>query len=271
MIFYFYLCFNAPAEILTLNVREGVSVKARYKSFGVLNSPKPLLLIIGGFETGMNAVDVFKTDKNLIAASVDYPYKAPHKRDFVSSLLEIKKVSQALKDTDLAIQELIKYMQKKTDLILPDKVCVAGVSFGSPFALNAAVINNDIRCLIIAHGFANVDLVIEKQFDMAWKNKPLLHIFKKPLAKLAWYLLDYPNPEDMAQKIENRNILFLYPEDDDVAPNHAIGALNRSWNKNLKITSFQTKGGHITPWRPQVLNEIVTLSERWLKKQGFIR
>lgn len=259
----FLFCIDSFPQTRSFKLEDGQIIQAKSKVFGSSNKTAPLVIILGGFETGMNAVDLLNTHQHIEAVSIDYPYKSPHNRSFINSLTEIFKIKLALKQTDLALLHIVSESIKQH----PErKICVVGVSFGVPFAINLASTHSSVNHLILAHGFAKVEKAIEAQLTHAFKESKFKQLFSPILANIAWYLLNYPKPENLAKKLKNKNILFIEPEADDIVPASSIEALKEALsNTNNKVEYYKTMGGHITPHRKSVLNEIIQQSEIWLK------
>ncbi len=233
------------------------------------NRPLPVLMVLGGFDTGEKSVTLLKQDTEAIYATVDYPYKAPNERGFVKDLKQISSIKKAVHRTDLAVDAMIEKLQADPR-VDPKKMVFVGASFGAPFAITAAVRNSSLNGLILIHAFGKVGSAIEQQLVNEWGSwsRPI----SWALGSLAWNYLDYPEPEVEAQKLHtHQKVFYVYSDADDQLPCGSVVAMHESLAKSpANITTAKNLGGHLGPGKKSMIDDLMRVSMIWLKDVGFM-
>ena len=101
----------------------------------------PLVLILGGQETGKDAVELLGDADGIAFAAIDYPYDGDRDLDgFWKSIYAVPAVQRAFLDSPPAVSLALTWLLQQ-DWIDSERVELAGVSLGVPFALAAGAVD----------------------------------------------------------------------------------------------------------------------------------
>lgn len=229
----------------------------------------PVIIVLGGFETGEKVVGLMRDELDVIYATTDYPYKAPDRRSFVGDIKELPSIRRAVHRTDLALDALIEKLRHDPRVDL-ERISVVGASFGAPFAITGAVRNSEIDGVILIHAFGRVDAAITRQLVNEWGSwsQPLAWL----LGRWAWWYLDYEAPEAEAARLHaHQRVLFIHSEDDDQLPRESIESLKSALTISRARTTIRTnEGGHLGPGKTEMIGALTEMSLEWLKESKLL-
>lgn len=234
-----------------------------------LKKPLPVLIVLGGFDTGEKAISLLPDDDRVIYATTDYPYKKPHERNFVKDLGQIPAIKKSVQRVDLAVDALIKKLLND-QRIDSSKMTMVGASFGAPFTITAAARNSQLSGVVLIHAFGKVHRAIEQQLVNEWGgwSRPLAFV----LGWAAWRYLDYSSPEHELLKLHShQKVLYIYSTEDDQLPQISIDSFREGLAKSqAEVTSVTNTGGHLGPGKDEMIKELVDLSMNWLKAKSLL-
>ncbi|MEK6579152.1 MAG: dienelactone hydrolase family protein [Bdellovibrionota bacterium] len=261
-------------------IRFPVQISENENLKGTLSIPKkinpgiklPVLLIFGGFEDAAHVLDLVRTDFQIALASFDYPFEAPRRFEFPSSLKFLPEAKALFPKSIRGIAELVKILKKRSD-IDPKRVTLLGASFGAPFAVAAAAYDPSIAGLVVVHGFGLGQRTLENVLLRSWI--PRLGWIAHPLAwiasRLGWYYLDIPAPESLARLLRaNQSVFMITAEKDSFIPREAADALWTGFqNSGAQVTRTAMPTDHLMPGSDKIIDEIIKQIERWMSARGL--
>lgn len=256
-------------ERIDLTLSNGTIHNALISTPATVANQLPLIILMGGFNTGEKALKLLREDINAIFATTDYPYKSPHNRSFVKDLGQIPQIKRAVGNADLAIDALIETL-KKDRRVDADKMIFVGASFGAPFTITAGVRNPALDALVLIHAFGRVPSAITRQLTNSWGEWS--YPIAWALGKIAWIYLDYEAPESEVLKLHpHQEVLYIYSDADEQLPLDSIETLQSALkNSPATVTLTKNRGGHLGPGKTEMISELMDISLAWLRENNLL-
>ncbi len=249
--------FGQLTESLELRSDSGLSVAARLIRNESLDVPLPVLVILGGFQTGRDAGDLFGDVGHRAVISVDYPYAGPKKVRGLGGMLDaIGPARQAFLDTAPALSIVVDWLvqQPWADA---DRIVIVGASLGVPFAATAAARDTRIRGAMLVHGAADNRLWLEA--NLAGRVGP--ELLRYPLSVILWWMAYGPAHEtsEHVAAIAPRPVLIVGARADERTP---AGQSERLYEMAGEPKRLRwTEGGHIEPDRPDIIIALLRIAD----------
>ena len=210
----------------------------------------PVLLLLGGFRTGKDAID--------------YPYTGQHDLGtFWGSVRAIPGAQQAFLDAPaglmLALQWLLE--QPWAD---EERIELAGVSLGVPFAAPAGALEQRFSRVWLLHGGGNNTAWVDGSTRRRIRND-----FLRGLATRLTLFAVYGNSFDTERWIKEiapRPLVIVLARDDDFVPQLAKEPLIRA-AESPHIELLWTDGRHIQPSRQKELQQLLRLVKAGISDQ----
>jgi hypothetical protein len=219
------------------------------------HEPLPVVVLLGGYRTGRDAVRLVGHPGDAVMVALDYPYAGPIEIRSASSFARsIGAIQQALLDTPPATSVLLDWLatQPWADLAHAELV---GVSFGAPFAAVAGALDERFsRVWIIHGGGGNRDWIehnLQFHIPQAWL---------RPIAAATIHLLVYGSSfdtEDWLARIAPRPVVIIGARDDERVPEHMVKNLYRAAKPPKEL--IWTEGGHVDPRRPDLVRALLDI------------
>jgi dienelactone hydrolase len=216
----------------------------------------PVLMVLGGHRTGRDAVDLFDTVKDLAIVALDYPYRGPERvRGARQIARALPQARAAFLDTPSAVALAIDWLadQPWADA---QRIVVAGVSLGVPFAATAAALDPRIRGVILVHGAADNRLWLQAQVARRVENR-WLHA---PLGTLLHWLAYGPSFDTAARvaTLAPRPVLIVGAREDERTPAGQTELLFAAAGEPRRLR--WTDGAHVETDRPEVVDQIMAIA-----------
>lgn len=244
-------------ETLHLESSTGLAVDMRVlRPADTADRKLPLLLVIGGQETGKDAVDLVGAPGDFAYAAIDYPYSGSKSLDGVwQSLRAVPRIQDAFLDTPPALSLALDWLllQPWVDV---DNVNLVGVSLGVPFAAVAGALDTRITRVFLLHGGGDNLSWVMHAGRKRIENETLLRIAARG-ALLLVYGASFDTREWMAQ-IAPRPLVIVAAHDDDYVPEAAQQALIEA-GRSDSVELIWTEGQHIRPNRKSELGQLLDI------------
>jgi cephalosporin-C deacetylase-like acetyl esterase len=246
-------------ELLHLESSSGLKVDARVKR-PVSETRLPVLLVLGGHDTGKDAVDLVGSPAGVAFVAIDYPFYANHHPDGVwESLAIVDDVQQAFLDTPPALSLIVDWLLEQP-WVDPRRIELIGVSLGVPFAAAAGALDTRFDRVWLMHGGGD---------NASWTaHGARRHIGNDTLRRIvsqAALLLAYGNSFDTVHWIEQtapRPVVLVMARNDDYVPPEAQQPLIEV-ARSEHVELIWTEGLHIGPERSFELQQLLqTVLER---------
>lgn len=263
-----------PPAFATLEERIPIALESGRKLEAVLRrpthvtAPLPAVVLIGGFERGVGALDLLPARENLIFVGLNYPVDVPRRIRWWQIFSLANQLERGVADMREALGLLHRELRQRKD-IDARRIAIAGVSFGAPFAVMAAA-ENGYPQLVVAHGFGDVPGVIRYQFEKRWEPK-----YGAAGRAAAWLaergialLVDIPQPEPFAERLRaEQDVLVVSAANDDFIPASASAALVEALRRSEAEIEVQiTAGKHVRGHNAEAIRALYHVVEEWLQR-----
>lgn len=216
----------------------------------------PVLLLLGGHQTGKDAVALVGRPAGVAFAAIDYPYTGSRSVDGVwQSLRAVPSIQKAFIDTPPALSLAVDWLLQQP-WVDPERIELVGVSLGVPFAAAAAGVDARFSRVWLLHGGADN----QNWVDHAGRNAIPNDTLRSGVARIALFLV-YGNSFDTRAWIDEiapRPIVVVAARDDDYVPPAAQAPFVEA-AENGQVELIWTEGLHIRPQRGEELGQLLDI------------
>jgi len=239
-------------ERLRLRAASGLAVELAMKRPAADSGRRPLVVLLGGFETGRDAVDLVADPRGVVLAALSYPYPGPPPAHGARGVLALPALRAAILDTPPAVLLALDYLLLQP-YVDPGRVELVGVSLGAPFAVIAGALDPRVRRVWSVHGAGDLPLLIDTALRGSIASAPL----RRSAARLGYLLAAGPAvaPERWVGRIAPRSFVMLNALDDERMPRRAILALYRRARPPKEL--LWIAGPHVEPDRRGVVEGLI--------------
>lgn len=247
----------AIGETLHLESSSGLQVDMRILRPANSSGQKlPLLLVLGGYMTGKDAVDLVGEPDGIAYAAIDYPYQGSQAlSEFWASVAAIPDVQRAFLDSPAAVSLALEWLLQQP-WVDPERVELVGVSLGVPFAAAAGAVDRRFKRVWLMHGGGdNGPWVMHNARDLI-ENDTLRYLVSNGVLFLV-----YGNSFDTRSRIPQiapRPVIIVAARDDDFVPYSAQESLIEA-AKSEHVELVWTEGRHIGPRREEELQRLLEI------------
>lgn len=245
-------------ETLQLESSTGFQVDMRIlRPRDTLDRKLPLVLVLGGYKIGKDAVDLVGDPHGVAYAAIDYPQNGNYALDeFWGYVAAIPDVQRVFLDTPPSVLLALDWLLQQA-WVDPDKVELVGVSLGVPFAAVAGALDDRFSRVWLMHGGGdNITWVMHLASDKI-ENETLRY-----LAASGALFAVYGNSFDTRRwipKIAPRPLIIVAARDDQFVPRASQEPFVEA-AKSEHVELLWTEGQHVGPDRQrelQLLLEII--------------
>ncbi len=216
---------------------------------------RPLLMVMGGQETGRAAVDVIPDTRGATVAAISYPFGTVPHRSLVDVFLALPRIQQGIFDTPAVALLALDYLLSPDAGINPGRVELAGISFGAYLASVPAVLDSRIERLWLIHGGGAPAEVFDYGLGKRIPVTPVRLAVSNYLAGVAG--APHLGPEAWVPQLAPRPLILVHAERESSLPKSAVAALEAAVSGPVEI--LYTPGKHVHPKRPEVVDAISRL------------
>jgi dienelactone hydrolase len=243
------------SDMVRVTADTGLSVEFRVLRPAGASGPLPLVVILGGHETGRDAIDLVGDPGPMVVAALNYPYDGPAKpRGWRQTLGTIPAAQQALLDTPPAVSLALDWLVEQP-WVDRTRVELVGASLGVPFATVAGALDPRFRRVWLIHGAAdNRDL-----FEHNLRSRIANGWLRAGAADLLYLLAYGPTlePARWVPRIAPRPVVIIGATDDERLPRANVEMLYAAAGQPKEL--LWTQGRHIEPSRPEVLRQLLAV------------
>ncbi len=246
---------SATSQYVSLSSSTGLAVDLRVLR-PVGDDPLPVLIMLGGHDTGRDAVDLVGDPDGVAFVALDYPYTADHHPDgFWESLAIVDDVQRAFLDSPPALSLALDWLLEQP-WVDPDRVNLIGLSLGVPFTAPAGALDERFSRVFLLHGGGdNLEWVVHVG-RKSIKNEAVRRVVARGAL-----LLVYGNTFDTVKWITEtapRPVVLVMARNDDYVPATAQRPLEEVANSD-HVELIWTEGLHIGPERTFELQQLLQI------------
>lgn len=215
---------------------------------------RPLLVLLGGQETGRAAAEIIPATHGVVVAALSYPFGTVPHRDGLKLAMALGRIQRGILDTPPAVMLALDYLLARPDLA-PERVELAGISFGAYLAAVPAALDQRIERVWLIHGSGDPAAVLESGLRKRIPLQPLRQGVASLLAAAA--SAHHLSPELWVARITPRPLVVVNAAEDTALPLEAVQALHRALVPPYEV--LWTPGDHVHPKRPETIHAITRL------------
>lgn len=247
---------GSRSDTLHLTSSTGLEIDLRVRRPAVAAGRLPVLILLGGHQTGKDAVDLVGDPAGVAFAAIDYPYPGETRIErFTEAIRALPKVQKTFIDTPPALSLTLDWLLQQP-WVDPDRVELVGVSLGVPFAAAAGGVDERFRRVWLIHGGADNLSWVKHAGRKAIGNETLRGV----AARVALFLVYGRSLEarDWIPEIAPRPVIVIAARDDDFVPPEAQAPfLEAAESEHVEL--IWTEGLHIGPERTEELTQLLDI------------
>lgn len=250
-------------DVLLANGR-GLSVEVFTRVPISVSGKIPVVVLIGGVETGRKALDLLDKHYDIMLVSMNYPYSEPEGKNGIFKFFrQCKAINRAAYRTDTALRLILDFIKGK-EFVNRDRIIMVSASLAVPFGIRAAARNKEFKALALLYGYGDLYKIYKELFKSRLKN-PLLINF---LAWLATLAIPGFEPLDYIAKISPRPVLFINGKDDERIPRECIESIHKTAREPKTIIWLE--GVHMHPSNTKLIKKLSTLVVDWMIEKKYL-
>jgi hypothetical protein len=246
------------SQAVRVSADNGLTVDFRVLRPAGAARPLPLVILLGGHETGCDAVAVAGDPGNMVVAALDYPYHGPRRlKGLWPSLRAVPAIQRGLLDTPPAVSLVLDWLLRQP-WVDAGRVELMGVSLGVPFAAVAGANDARFRRVWLVHG--GVD-------NRAWiANRLESRIASPPLRRAAASLLHLMahgasfKTEAWVPRIAPRAVVVVGAAADEQMPRASVERLFAAAREPKEL--LWSEGGHVHPGRADIVRQLLAMARQ---------
>lgn len=242
------------SERVTFASDSGLTVVARVLRPESTSVPLRTVVLLGGHETGSQAIDLVGKPNGLVFVALDYPYSGSTQFESTwAALRAAPGIRRALLDTPVAVRLALRWLRDQP-WSAADQLELVGVSFGVPFIAAAAADDGALAHLWLIHGAADnrrwLEVNVGRWAEDGWRRKALAQF-------LFWFV--YGPSFETAEHVQllTMPVTIVGARDDQRTPEAEVLALYEAASEPKRLR--WTQGGHVGPNRPQIIQALLRL------------
>jgi hypothetical protein len=216
----------------------------------------PVLLLLGGYTTGKDAVDLVGAPVGMAFAAIDYPYHGELAlSSFWESASAIPAVRQAFLDSPPALSLAVSWLLQQP-WVDTERVELAGVSLGVPFAAVAGALDKRISRVWLLHGGGDNVLWISHLARRKIHNRTV----RNALVRTTLFFVNGSSfqTQRWIREIAPRPLIIVAADADDIVPADAQESLIEAAQSNF-VELIWTEGRHVSPVHLEELKQVVAI------------
>lgn len=216
-----------------------------------VDARRPLVLLLGGLNTGREAVRLIPETRGAVVAALSYPYRGARRAKGLQVVRHVPAIREAVFDTPPAVMLALDYLLARPD-VDPARVEGVGVSLGAPFVVIAGALDPRITRVWAIHGSGGSYGPLEVNLRRSIPAAPV----RVAVAGLATVLISGPRlaPERWADRIAPRPFVMLNALQDQRMPRHLVERLYDSAREPKSMIWLH--GDHVRS-RPEVVRPLI--------------
>jgi hypothetical protein len=229
-------------QVVRLRSTSGLTVSMTTKRHVADSGARlPLALLLGGRNTGQDAVRLLENTRGVMAVALSYPYTGDPKPKGVGVIRAIPEIRQAFFDTPAALMLALDDLLARPD-VDSSQVEAIGVSLGVPFVLIASALDQRVTRVWALHGSGGTFTPLEYSLREIIPSAPARLV----AAGIGTLAMSGPRitPERWVGRISPRPFIMINAADDERLPQEAVLSLFRAAREPKEL--IWLPGAHVT-------------------------
>lgn len=248
---------------ITLASSSGLQVQLTVNRPRAVTTPRPLVILMGGYVTGRRAAELIRNTHGIVIAAITYPYHGPAAGSDFDFLRNVSAIRQALLDTPPAVLLSLDYLARQ-NYIDPQHIELAGVSFGAFLAAIPGALDKRFERVWLIHGGGAPAAVFDHFTVNKISFKPLRWLLTRSFALLIQ--AEYLKPERWVGRISPRPVMVVHARNDPSFPPQSIASLDHALRQPYKIIWLGQE--HIGVHSQTLIQQITDLMANYISKQA---
>ncbi|MEA1996728.1 MAG: alpha/beta hydrolase [Gemmatimonadota bacterium] len=223
----------------------------------------PAIFIMGGVGTGAKAVRLVNLDQPAVLCAMDYPPYTKGKIKLAELPGMVKTVNSAAEEAVDRTFNVLDYLCSRQD-VDTSRVSVLGASFGVPFAVVAAALDPRVKGLVLIHGTADLEGLI----DWSLKREVPFAPLRKASSKLLGALVSPYEPASYIGLVAPRPLLMINSREDQRIPIPGVELLYEKAAEPKELIWQSCE--HIHPTNRELIESLTSTAAVWLEKKGLL-
>lgn len=229
-------------QVVRLRSSSGLTVSMTTKRHVADSGARlPLALLLGGRNTGQDAVRLLENTRGVMAVALSYPYAGDPKPKGVGVIRAIPEIRQAFFDTPAALMLALDDLLGRPD-VDSGQVEAIGVSLGVPFVIIAGALDARVTRVWALHGSGGTFTPLEYSLREIIPSAPARFL----AAGVGTLAMSGPRitPERWVGRISPRPFIMINAADDERLPKEAVHSLFRAAKEPKEL--IRLPGPHVT-------------------------
>ena len=233
------------------------------------NRPLPAFVLIGGLETGREAIQVIARRPAVAELgaffTLDYPYEGPIYFEGLEILPHIPRIRQALFDGVEAIRLAVDYLETQEG-IDQQRIVLLGVSLGAFYVVAAGGVDDRPAAVMSFLGGGDLRTLLE--WNLRRTDFFSSRLMSSPAAVLAAWLIRPMEPLRLVGRISPRPYIQVSARGDYMIPEaNALALYNAAEEPHSLIWIPAT---HLMPGMEDIIDKMVAVAGTELGKWGLL-
>lgn len=229
-------------QVIRLTSTSGLTVSMTTKRHVADSGTRlPLALLLGGRNTGQDAVRLLENTRGVMAVALSYPYVGDPKPKGAGVVRAIPDIRRAFFDTPAALMLALDDLLARPD-VDSSQVEAIGVSLGVPFVIIASALDPRVTRVWALHGSGGTFTPLEYSLRGIIPSAPARFL----AAAIGTLAMSGPRitPEGWVDRISPRPFIMINAADDERLPKDAVHSLFRAGREPKEL--IWLPGAHVT-------------------------
>jgi predicted peptidase len=247
---------------LTLENTDGFRIECGMLSPRDTSRRYPVIIVLGGEETGKNVVDYARGIRNVIIASPDYGYRKKEDYSIVEFLADVPGIRNALLDVIPSVMLLTDYLFRRSD-VDTTRLVLVGYSFGAPFIPCIAAHDRRAVAAVMVYGGGGLRTLI--RHNVRRYRGQLASEFVGAMGGVLLYPLE---PMRYIEKVSPVHFFMINGTEDEQIPKANAQMLYAQAKEPKKIVWLES--GHVSPRNQELTGRIIETLQRELSALNIL-
>lgn len=248
--------------LLTLKSSEGLVAEGAMLTPVDATTPLPVFIVLGGKQTGKEAVNYVTDLDDAIVLALDYPYEPRRSYSIGDVIEDLPKVRRAMLDMVPAVKLVVDHLSQMA-LVDTNRIVLVGYSFGAPFVPSMMAVDPRIDVAVMAYGGANVSSLVHHNV-----RRTEGAAFSAAIGAAAWVLLRPIEPLRFAEDISPRYALMINGTEDERIPRENVDALWTALGEPKERVWIES--AHVHPTNVELTRTIIREMKQALMRKGIL-